>query len=47
MLAELLWFSSCLGAKLIALLEPEKTEQAAKILCKLDSTFNGVDIKVS
>ena len=36
-----------IGAKLIALLEPEKTEYAANMLCKVDSTFSGVEIKVS
>ena len=36
-----------LGARLIPLLEPEKTEYATKLLCKLDSTYSGVNIKVS
>ena len=34
------------GARLIALLDSEKTEYAVNLLCKMDSTYSGVDIKV-
>ena len=35
-----------IGARLIALLDSEKTEYAVNLLCKMDSTYSGVDIKV-
>ena len=35
------------GAKLIALLDPEKSDHAVKVLCNWDSSYSGVDINVS
>ena len=39
-------FNLYIGARLIALLDSEKTEHAVNLLCKMDSTYSGVDIKV-
>ena len=35
------------GGKLIALLDPEKSDYAVNILCNWDSSYSGIELKVS
>ena len=36
-----------LGAKLIALMDPDKSEYAVNILCNWDPSYRGIELKVS